>query len=308
MASIPAIRAQGVSKSYGDVQALRDVSITVRGGEIYGLLGPNGSGKTTFINCVAQLADRDAGSIDVMGLDIDEDYNEAKKRIGLSLQDPQADPYFPVRRGLIYQAGYYGMPQSQAERRVDDLLDQFGLASKRDTLFRDLSGGMQRKVSVLKGLLHEPDVLILDEPTAALDVEARHALWEQVRRVNDDGVTVLLTTHYIEEAEEMCDRICFLKDGEVLSVDKKQNIMDTLSQNTITFRFDVEPDLPGRFPEHTVEGDGTATITVSEEEQSDVLRDALNVLDDHGISYTNFTIQQDSLENIFRRMMWDDDE
>lgn len=306
--STPAVRLQSVSKSYGDVQALDDVSFDILEGEIFGLLGPNGSGKTTMINCITQLADRDSGEITVMGLDIDEEYNEARKKIGLSLQEPQADLYFSVRRGLIYQAGYYGIPASRAGDRVDTLLQQFDLYGKRDESFRELSGGMQRKVSLIKALLHEPDVLILDEPTAALDVEARHDLWDHVRRVNDEGITILLTTHYIEEAEAMCDRICFLRDGKVLKIDRKDTIMQTLSQNKITFSFqDDIPSFPQGFPDHAVfEDRGEVEITVAEKDQSQVLRETLQILEDAQIDYHNFTIEQDRLENIFRRVIWDE--
>jgi ABC-2 type transport system ATP-binding protein len=303
-----AIEIDGVSKSYGDVQALQDVSLSIQEGEIFGLLGPNGSGKTTMINCITQLADRDGGDITVMGLDLDEHYNEVRKRIGLSLQEPQADLYFSIRRTLIYQAGYFGIPSDQAGERVDELLKGFDLYEKRDENFRELSGGMQRKVSLIKALLHEPDILILDEPTAALDVEARHDLWDHVRRVNDDGMTILLTTHYIEEAEAMCDRICFLRDGTVLKIDSKDTIMQTLSQNKITFSFhDKIPSLPQSFPDHRVLDDrNEVEITVAEKDQSRVLRTALDSLDDASIDYHNFTIEQDRLENIFRRVIWDE--
>lgn len=308
MSQRAAVRIDGLSKSYGDTDALVDVSFSIREGEIFGLLGPNGSGKTTLINCITQLADRDAGDVSVLGLDIDDAYNEVKKRIGLSLQEPKADRYFNIRRALIYQAGYFGIPEESAARRVDDLLREFNLYDKRDEDFSSLSGGMQRKVSVLKALIHDPDILILDEPTAALDVEARHELWEHVRAVNDDGVTVLLTTHYIEEAEAMCDRICFLRDGEVLQIDNKEHIMDTLSQNRISISFqDGVPSMPDEFPEHTVDTEQRSVhITVSRANQSATLRDALDVLDDHDIPYRNFSLEQDRLENIFRRMMFDD--
>jgi ABC-2 type transport system ATP-binding protein len=308
VANVPALQITSLSKSYGDTDALNDVSLTIEQGEIFGLLGPNGSGKTTLINCVAQLADRDTGSISVMGLDVDADYNEVKKRVGLSLQEPNADPYFSIRRALIYQAGYFGISRDTAEQRVDSLLRQFDLYDKRSNTFRELSGGMQRKISLIKALLHEPDVLILDEPTAALDVEARVELWEHVRSVNDDGVTVLLTTHYIEEAEEMCERICFLRDGEVLRVSRTEDIMDELSRNCITILFNDDiPVLPESFPDHTVdEGRGAVEITVSRGEQSKRLREALEVLDDNGIDYRNFNIQEDRLEQIFRRMMQDE--
>lgn len=308
MTDVPALKIDSLSKSYGDTDALTDVSLTVQQGEIFGLLGPNGSGKTTLINCVAQLADRDTGSISVMGLDIDDAYNEVKKRIGLSLQEPNADPYFGIRSALIYQAGYFGIPRDAAESRVDTLLHQFNLYEKRSDTFRELSGGMQRKISLIKALLHEPDVLILDEPTAALDVEARVELWDHVRSVNDAGVTVLLTTHYIEEAEEMCERICFLRDGGVLRVSQTEHIMDELSRNSIRILFDNGvPSLPSSFPEHSVEEDrGAVEITVSRKEQSQRLQQALGVLDDNGIAYRNFNIEEDRLEQIFRRMMNDD--
>lgn len=306
--SSTALKINGLSKSYGDVEALQDVSFSVSRGEIFGLLGPNGSGKTTLLNCVTQLADRDEGSIEVMGLDLEESHNEVKKRVGLSLQDPNADPYFSIRRALIYQAGYYGLPRDDAEERVDTLLREFDLYGKRDAKFRSLSGGMQRKVSLLKALINDPDLLILDEPTAALDVEARHDLWEHVRRVNESGVTILLTTHYLEEAEEMCERICFLRNGSVLRIDEKDKIMDTLSQNKITIEFDDGiPDLPKSFPAYDVADDRDAVfITVSREQQSNRLREALHVLDTNGIDYRNFTLEQDRLEEIFRRMMFDD--
>ena len=297
-----AITLDNVTKSYGDVTALRNVSLSVDKGEIFGLLGPNGSGKTTMIKCITQLANMDSGTITVSGIDITNSPHEARKRIGLSPQEPKADRYFGVQRLLEYQAGYYGIPLSKARPRVKSLLDTFGLQDKADAKAEELSGGMMRKLSVLKGLLHEPDILILDEPTAALDVDARHELWKHVREVNNAGTTIFLTTHYIEEAEEMCERICVLRDGEILELEEKEKVMQELSQNQIRFSFSTLPQLPDDLPPHRKEG-SDLIFTVSEKEQGTVLQNIMERFDEESITYENFTVKQDSLENIFRRLV-----
>jgi len=298
-----AIQLDDVRKVYNkDIVALNNVSLNVREGEIFGLLGPNGSGKTTMIKCISQLATLTAGRIHVSGIDIQKSPKDAKEIIGLSPQEPKADRYFTIQTMLEYQAGYYGIPRVQAKERVVTLLKEFDLFDKRKEEAKALSGGMMRKLSLLKSLIHKPEVLILDEPTAALDVEARHDLWNHVRRVNNNGTTIFLTTHYIEEAEEMCDRICFLKEGEVIRVQGKDDLMNELSQNKIRFTFEQEPEIPGSFPSYTWD-DNDVVITVGLEEQSRVLRRAIDCLEDNNIAYGNFTIKQDSLENIFRRMV-----
>lgn len=291
-----------VTKSYGDTVALKDVSLTVEKGEIFGLLGPNGSGKTTMIKCISQLANIDSGSIYVAGVDVVSEPRLAKTKVGLSEQEPKADRYFTIQTLLEYQAGYYGIPRGEAKERVISLLKEFELFHKKDEKAKVLSGGMMRKLSLLKALIHKPDILILDEPTAALDVEARHELWEHVRKINGEGVTVFLTTHYIEEAEEMCDRICFLKNGEVLRIQGTEDLMLELSQNKIRFMFDTYTDIPEGFPPFEREGNDVV-ISVKLSDQSEALKQAISVLDDNNISYTNFTVKQDSLENIFRRLV-----
>ncbi|HEX6154579.1 MAG TPA: ABC transporter ATP-binding protein [Burkholderiales bacterium] len=218
-----AIEVRGVEKRYGALQALSGVSLGIPQGEFFGLLGPNGAGKTTLINIVAGLARADAGSVSVMGADTSTEYRRARRMLGVVPQELVFDPFFTVRETLRLQSGYFGMRANDAW--IDEVMAHLDLTGKADTNMRALSGGMKRRVLIAQALVHKPPVIILDEPTAGVDVELRQDLWQFVRRLNADGHTIVLTTHYLEEAELHCSRIAMLKAGRVVALDSTRNLL-----------------------------------------------------------------------------------
>jgi ABC-2 type transport system ATP-binding protein len=198
-------------------EALRGVSLDIRDGEFFGLLGPNGAGKSTLIHCATGLARPTAGEIRIFGHDAINDYEQARMAVGLAAQELNLDWFLTVEETLDYHAGYFGMPKKHRRERAAELLDAFSLADKKDERVRTLSGGMKRRLVLARALMHRPRLLILDEPTAGVDVELRLELWHYVQRINAEGTTILLTTHYLEEAEQLCDRIAFINGGEIVA-------------------------------------------------------------------------------------------
>ncbi|HEU4392662.1 MAG TPA: ABC transporter ATP-binding protein [Solirubrobacterales bacterium] len=199
------------------VEALRGVSVDIEPGELFGLLGPNGAGKSTLIHCTTGLAQPTAGTIEVFGNDAIDDYADARQAVGLAPQEPNLDWFLTVAETLDYHAGYFGMPKRERRERTDELLETFSLTEKRDERTRTLSGGMKRRLILARAMMHKPRLLILDEPTAGVDVELRLELWHYVQKINQEGTTILLTTHYLEEAEQLCDRIAFIAQGQIVA-------------------------------------------------------------------------------------------
>jgi ABC-2 type transport system ATP-binding protein len=199
------------------VEALRGVSLDVEEGELFGLLGPNGAGKSTLIHCTTGLAQPTGGSIEIFGNDAIDNYAEARQAVGLAPQEANLDWFLTVEETLDYHAGYFGMPKKERRERTTELLEAFSLGDKRDERTRTLSGGMKRRLILARALMHRPRLLILDEPTAGVDVELRLELWHYVQQVNRDGTTILLTTHYLEEAEQLCNKIAFINHGEIVA-------------------------------------------------------------------------------------------
>jgi ABC-2 type transport system ATP-binding protein len=199
------------------VEALHGVSLEIEGGEFFGLLGPNGAGKSTLIHCATGLAQPTSGSIRVFGHDAITAYGQARQAVGLAPQELNLDWFLTVEETLDYHAGYFGMPKRERRERAGELLDTFSLTGKRNERTRTLSGGMKRRLILARALMHRPRLLILDEPTAGVDIELRLELWHYVQRINQEGTTILLTTHYLEEAEQLCDRIAFINEGEIVA-------------------------------------------------------------------------------------------
>ena len=220
---VPAIQVERVSKSYGPLRALDGVSLTIDQGEFFGLLGPNGAGKTTLISILAGLALANGGAARVMGYDVVSQYREARRALGVVPQELVFDPFFTVREALTFQSGYFGLRDNRGW--IDEVMHHLDLATRADTNMRALSGGMKRRVLVAQALVHKPPVIVLDEPTAGVDVELRQALWRFIKRLNRDGHTIVLTTHYLEEAEALCGRIAMLKQGRVVALDTTQNLL-----------------------------------------------------------------------------------
>jgi ABC-2 type transport system ATP-binding protein len=237
---MPAISFQSVSKTFqtsrGAFQALDQVSFDVEPGEFFGLLGPNGAGKTTLISILAGLARATSGRVTVMGHDVQADYGAARRQLGMVPQELVFDPFFNVRETLRIQSGYFGVRRN--DDWIDELLASLGLADKADSNMRQLSGGMKRRVLVAQALVHKPPVIVLDEPTAGVDVELRQTLWQFIARLNREGHTVLLTTHYLEEAEALCSRIAMLKQGRVVALDRTSDLLQSASSNVLRFKLD----------------------------------------------------------------------
>ncbi|MEO7160857.1 MAG: ABC transporter ATP-binding protein [Polaromonas sp.] len=243
---MPAISFQSVSKTYPStrnqtgpaVRALDNVSFDIQQGEFFGLLGPNGAGKTSLISILAGLSRASSGHVLVHGHDVVSDYANARRTLGIVPQELVFDPFFTVREALRIQSGYFGIKNNDAW--IDELLSHLGLADKADSNMRQLSGGMKRRVLVAQALVHKPQVIVLDEPTAGVDVELRQTLWQFIARLNRQGSTVLLTTHYLEEAEALCSRIAMLKQGRVVALAQTSELLKAASSNVLRFKIDSE--------------------------------------------------------------------
>jgi ABC-2 type transport system ATP-binding protein len=239
-----AISFQAVSKAYPSPRgpqgttflALDDVNLDVAEGEFFGLLGPNGAGKTTMISILAGLTRATGGNVKVLGSDVQADYAQARRKLGVVPQELVFDPFFNVREALRFQSGYFGIQHNDAW--IDELLDSLGLTDKANANMRQLSGGMKRRVLVAQALVHKPPVIVLDEPTAGVDVELRQTLWHFIAKLNKQGHTVLLTTHYLEEAEALCGRIAMLKTGRIVALDKTSALLKAASSNVLRFKTD----------------------------------------------------------------------
>ena len=219
----PAVSIVDVVKRFGALQALGGVSLDIAPGEFFGLLGPNGAGKTTLISALAGLARPDSGTIRVLGHDVIRDFREARRLLGVVPQELVFDPFFNVRETLRIQSGYFGIRNN--DDWIDEILENLDLTGKANVNMRRLSGGMKRRVLVAQALVHRPPVIVLDEPTAGVDVELRQGLWQFIRRLNDEGHTIILTTHYLEEAEALCNRIALMKQGRIVALDTTANLM-----------------------------------------------------------------------------------
>ncbi len=312
----PLVRIDGVTKRYGDLVAVDDVSLAIEPGEIFALLGPNGAGKTTLIGCVTGLTVGFSGRITVAGYDVVRDYRVTRRLVGLVPQELNYDAFFTVRDLIRYQGGYYGEPPS--ERRVDELLDAFDLSGKADANSRWLSGGMKRRLLIVKALVHDPALLFLDEPTAGVDVVLREELWAYVRRLRELGTTIVLTTHYIEEAEMLADRVGIIDGGRLLRVDRREALMAEYASRTVDVRLTrpPPPELFARLPDLQLEplaGEGVRLVyrdaeadRAADAAPSPVQRllDALRGLD---LDVASVDAHRSSLEAVFRRLVFTED-
>ncbi|SDZ94579.1 ABC-2 type transport system ATP-binding protein [Haloplanus vescus] len=302
---VAAIEIDDLRKEYGDVTALDGVSLTVPEGSFFGLLGPNGAGKTTFINILVGLVRKSGGEARVFGHDIEADYREARNHIGVAPQEFNVDRFFPIREVLEHKAGYHGIPASEARERADEVLKQVGIYEKRDTRFDWLSGGMKRRFLIARALVTQPDLLILDEPTAGVDVQLRHDLWDLITDLNEGGTTILLTTHYIEEAERLCDEVAILDSGRVVTVSTPDELMDSGTDRiTVTFRDPIQsvPDITvgdGHIEAVDVE-DGRLVVAASR--GGVVAPDLVRELDDAGYEIVDLDVSRTSLEEVFVEM------
>jgi len=229
-----AIEIQSLKKTYDTgEEALKGINLVIPEGSFFGLLGPNGAGKTTTIGILTGLVNKTSGNAKIMGYDVIKNFKESRRSIGLSPQEINLDVFFTIKKILEFQAGYFGIPSDKAIKKVNEVLKKLGIYNKRDNTARHLSGGMKRRVQIAKALIHDPPILILDEPTAGVDIELRHMLWDYLKLLNKEGKTILLTTHYIEEAEKLCDKIAIINNGEIIEIGETKTIIKEVSLNTI---------------------------------------------------------------------------
>ncbi|MEO8485410.1 MAG: ABC transporter ATP-binding protein [Betaproteobacteria bacterium] len=291
-----AVDIAGLSRRYGRVQALDGVDLAVGEGEFFGLLGPNGAGKTTLISILAGLVRADAGRVRVMGHDVVADYRAARRALGVVPQELVFDPFFTVRETLRIQSGYFGLRRNDAW--IDEILHHLDLTSKADANMRSLSGGMKRRVLVGQALVHRPPVIVLDEPTAGVDVELRQSLWAFIRKLNGDGHTVILTTHYLEEAEALCARIAMLKGGRVVALDTKQALLSRYAGLTVRL---VAPDIPAAWRDRLLRRTGDVWhIAIDHPSELEALLAAMRVA---GFGVQELTLDEADLEQVFLHIM-----
>jgi ABC-2 type transport system ATP-binding protein len=293
-----AIEALNVEKRYGALQALAGVSLAVAEGEFFGLLGPNGAGKTTLISIVAGLVRASAGQVRVMGADVVADYRRARRMLGVVPQELVFDPFFSVRETLRLQSGYFGLRRNDAW--IDEVMHHLDLTAKADANMRTLSGGMKRRVLVAQALVHRPPVIVLDEPTAGVDVGLRQALWQFIRRLNRDGHTIVLTTHYLEEAEELCDRIAMLKAGKIVALDSTRNLLENFSGLVLKLRID-RAALPAGLAAEVLSAEGGRFALRLRDYNA--LEQVLHRVRESGAAILELELEPPDLEEVFLRVM-----
>lgn len=299
-----AISVRGLRKTYGGgrggptKEALRGVDLDIPRGSIFGLLGPNGAGKSTFINILAGLVTKSAGTVRIWGFDQDKNPRQSRAAIGVVPQELNIDPFFTPRAALEVQAGLYGVPR--AERRTDEILERVGLTDKADSYARALSGGMRRRLLVAKALVHDPAVLVLDEPTAGVDIELRRSLWAYVRELNERGVTIILTTHYLEEAEAMCDRIAVIDRGAVIANDETSVMLARLDRKTLAVTLAAPLAAPPAMPEGveaSLRPNGVLALSYSRSRHE--AGAILAVLAQTGVQIRDLATEEPALEDVF---------
>ena len=294
-----AIEIDGLSKTYaGGKRALDDVTFAVPRGQIFGLLGPNGAGKSTLINILAGMVNKTAGTARIWGFDIDEHPRNAKRSIGIVPQEILFDPFFTPREALELQAGLYGVPKG--ERRTDALLEAVALADKADAYARTLSGGMKRRLLVAKAMVHRPPVLVLDEPTAGVDIDLRRQLWTLVRALNAAGTTVVLTTHYLEEAEELCDRIAIINHGRLIANEPTAALIDMAREKVVVVTVDREPPTLHDHPAfERVEAVGERGLAITYDKDRLNAGEVLAAVQAEGLGIVDVTTREADLEDVF---------
>ena len=228
-----AIKINKLFKSYDDVKAVRGIDLEINKGEFYGLLGPNGAGKSTTINSITSLVKPSDGDIEIFGKNIENEFRFARTQVGIAQQEVSTDWFFPLEQLLYFQAGFYGVSRSHAKERIEYLLEKLGLSKHRTKKMRELSGGMKRRLQIAKALVHDPEIIILDEPTAGVDVELRHDLWLYLQELHKDGKTILLTTHYIDEAELLCEKVGIIDKGKLIVEDTVSNLKKMVKNSSI---------------------------------------------------------------------------
>lgn len=305
-----AIDIQNVNKTYkasGKApakKALDDVSLSIQKGKIFGLLGPNGAGKSTLINIMAGLVMKSSGSMKIWDIDIDQDPRNSRAALGIVPQEINFDPFFTPLQILDLMGGLYGVPKS--ERQSMELLQRMGLADKADAYTRSLSGGMKRRLMVAKAMVHSPPILILDEPTAGVDIELRRAMWNNVREMNKRGVTILLTTHYLEEAEELCDEIAIINHGRVIACEDKKKLVKRIDNKEIRFVLDRDiTKLPECAEKYSVEKEDERTLMVRYSPGQQYIGEIIEQIQQSGYGIADISTDESDLEDVFLQLTGD---
>lgn len=307
---VNAIEVRALKKTYAGNKkspaktALRGVDLTVPRGSMFGLLGPNGAGKSTLINIIAGVVNKSEGSVRIWDRDIDHEARDARAALGVVPQEIVADVFFTPREALEVQAGFYGVPAN--ERRSDELLAALGLSDKANAYVRALSGGMKRRLMVAKALVHNPPVLILDEPTAGVDVELRRQLWEYIRKINEEGVTVILTTHYLEEAQELCDTIAIINRGEVVACEPTQTLLKRLDTRNVVVTPETPQAVPPALTGFTVAPRANGAFVVTYRTGESSVEQVLMAVRAAGVKIKDIATEDPDLEDVFLALTYGD--
>ena len=295
------IEAKNVYKTYNkkngkNIKALLNFNINIPKGSIYGLLGPNGAGKSTFINILGSLVIKDSGKIKICGIDIDKNAKTSRKKIGIVPQELNIDPFFTPIELLELQAGLYGVRKK--DRKSEEILNKVGLLEQKNAYARTLSGGMRRRLLVAKALVHNPEIIILDEPTAGVDVELRKNLWNYIKDLNNKGTTICLTTHYLEEAENLCDHITIINKGKILKSDRKESILNLIGKKTVSFLLDKKIQIPYNLNKYNPIIDNNKLL-VNYDKNITQLKEIIEILNKSNISFYEINTYESDLEDVF---------
>ena len=294
-----AIKIINLFKSYENVKAVNGIDLEIKKGEFYGLLGPNGAGKSTTINSITSLVKPSNGSIEIFGKNIEEDFRFARSKVGIAHQEVSQDWFFPIEQLLYFQAGFYGILRNDSKERIEYLLNKLGLFKHRSKKMRELSGGMKRRLQIAKALVHDPDIIILDEPTAGVDVELRHDLWSYLQELHSEGKTILLTTHYIDEAELLCEKVGIIDKGKLIVEDSVDNLKKMVKNSSIEIQL---KDVLERKPqflndyEHSIDDKKIHIIT---DKPNMELPSIILKFSEKAIKIEDIHIPQTSLEDVF---------
>jgi ABC-2 type transport system ATP-binding protein len=294
-----AIKIINLFKSYENVHAVNGIDLEIKKGEFYGLLGPNGAGKSTTINSITSLVEPSKGSIEIFGKNIEDNFRFARSKVGIAQQEVSQDWFFPVEQLLYFQAGFYGVLRKDAKERIEYLLNKLGLSKHRSKKMRELSGGMKRRLQIAKALVHNPDIIILDEPTAGVDVELRHDLWTYLQELHSEGKTILLTTHYIDEAELLCERVGIIDKGKLIVEDSVNNLKKMVKNSSIEIQLKDELENKPQFLndyEHHIE-DKKINIIIDKPNME--LPSIILKFSEKAIKIEDIHIPQTSLEDVF---------
>ena len=301
-----ALEIQALEKEYASgVKALKGINLSVKKGDFFALLGPNGAGKSSTIGIISSLVTKTSGTVKIFGIDIDRDFNEAKRQIGVVAQEINFSPFEKVRDIVLTQAGYYGLSKREAILRGDKVLKSLGLWDKRDEQSRNLSGGLKRRLMIAKAMIHEPKLLILDEPTAGVDIELRRGMWDLISKLNDDGTTIILTTHYLEEAEQLCRNIAIIDHGEIVENTSMKELLAKLDVQSFVIDLEHPIDSAPELSHFTFKLQDPSTLIVAIDKQQ-TMNNLFTELNKLNISVKSMRNESNRLEELFMNVIKDE--